>query len=78
MFGKTGVPAGKNRLTSRFTGKCKNLPVARLLEFMHVIIPNMPRARGYKTFFMLTSAEHEILNVHKYKDIKKFGFVTLR
>ena len=30
--------------------------------------------RGYKTFFMLTSVEHEILNAHKYKDIKKFGF----
>ena len=29
--------------------------------------------RGYKTFFMLNSAEHEILNAHKYKDIKKFG-----
>ena len=24
-------------------------------------------ARGYKTFFMLNSAEHEILNAHKYK-----------
>ena len=27
----------------------------------------MTRARGYKTFFMLNSAEHEILNAHKYK-----------
>ena len=24
--------------------------------------------RGYKTFFMLISAEHEILNAHKYKN----------
>ena len=24
------------------------------------------RPRSYKTFFMLNSAEHEILNVHKY------------
>ena len=31
--------------------------------------------RGYKTFFMLNSAEHEILNAHKYKTIKKFSFV---
>ena len=31
--------------------------------------------RGYKNFFMLNSVEHEILNTHKYKDIKKFGFV---
>ena len=30
--------------------------------------------RGYKTFFMLNSAEHEILNAHKYKKIKKFSF----
>ena len=30
--------------------------------------------QGYKTFFMLNSVEHEILNAHKYKSIKKFGF----
>ena len=29
--------------------------------------------RGYKTFFVLNSVEHEILNAHKYKTIKKFG-----
>ena len=29
---------------------------------------------GNKTFFMLSSVEHEILNAHKYKNIKKFGF----
>ena len=28
--------------------------------------------RGYKTLFMLNSTEHEILNAHKYKNIKKF------
>ena len=32
------------------------------------------RPRGYKTFFVLNSIEHEILNAHKYKNIKKFGF----
>ena len=31
------------------------------------------RPRGYKTFFMLNSAEHELLNAHKYEFIKKFG-----
>ena len=31
------------------------------------------RPRGYKTFFMLNSVEHEILNAHKYRKIKKFG-----
>ena len=36
------------------------------------------RPRGYKTFFMLNSVEHEILNVHKYKNIEKFGFFRLR
>ena len=32
------------------------------------------RPRGYKTFFVLNSVEHEILNAHKYKNIKIFGF----
>ena len=31
------------------------------------------RPRGYKTFLVLNSIEHEILNAHKYKNIKKFG-----
>ena len=31
------------------------------------------RPRGYKTFFMLNSVEHEILNAHRCKIIKKFG-----
>ena len=30
-------------------------------------------ARGYKTFFMLNSAEHEILNACQYENIKKFS-----
>ena len=30
------------------------------------------RARGYRTVFMLNSAEHEMLNAHKYENIKKF------
>ena len=34
------------------------------------------RPRGYKTFFMLNSVEHEILNAHMYKDIKKFGVLA--
>ena len=32
------------------------------------------RPRVYKTFFMLNSVEHEILNAHKYKNIKKLSF----
>ena len=31
-----------------------------------------------KLFSMLHSVEHEILNAHKYKNIKKFGFFRLR
>ena len=34
--------------------------------------PNKYTLRGYKTF-MLNSAEHEILNAHKYKNIKKLS-----
>ena len=33
----------------------------------------MSRPRGYKTFFMLNSVEHEILNAHKCKNIKKLS-----
>ena len=31
------------------------------------------RPHGYKTFFMLNSAEHEILNAHKSENIKKLS-----
>ena len=36
------------------------------------------QARGYKTFFMLNSVEHEILKAHKYmyKNIKKLSFFS--
>ena len=37
------------------------------------VCPSPLQARVYKTFFMLNSVEHEILNAHKYKNIKKFG-----
>ena len=33
----------------------------------------LPRPWGYKSFFVLSSAEHEILNAHKYKNVKKFS-----
>ena len=33
-----------------------------------------PRPQGYKTFFMLSSAELETLNAHNYKNIKKQHF----
>ena len=31
--------------------------------------------RGYKTFFMLNSAEHKNFNARKYKNIKKSAFL---
>ena len=40
---------------------------------IHVSIGVQIRPRGYKTFFVLNSVEHEILYAHKYKNIKKFG-----
>ena len=30
--------------------------------------------QGYKTFFMLNLVQHESLNAHKYKKIKKMAF----
>ena len=33
-------------------------------------------SRGYKTFFMLNSVKPEILNGHKYKNIKKKAFLV--
>ena len=38
----------------------------------------MFRPRGYKTFFVLNSTEHEILNAHKYENISKFGFFKVQ
>ena len=31
--------------------------------------------QGYERIFMLNSAEQEILNVNKYKNIKKFSLI---
>ena len=36
--------------------------------------PEVIWPRGYKTFVMLNSIEHEILNAHKYINIKKSFF----
>ena len=40
--------------------------------------PGRTRPRGYKTFFVLNSVEHEILNAHKYKNVKKLGLFKAR
>ena len=36
------------------------------------------RPQGYKTFYMLNSAEHEILNAHMHKHMKKFSIFQAR
>ena len=41
---------------------------SRLFSFR---VTQLTRPRGYKTFFMLNSLEHEILNAHKYENINK-------
>ena len=42
-----------------------------LMKQMKQMVLFYTRVRGYKTFFMLNSAEHDILNAHMYKNIKK-------
>ena len=44
----------------------------RLAYFDDII--EKDQARSYKTFFMLTSPQHEIVNAHNYKNIKKLSF----
>ena len=36
------------------------------------------RPRGYRTFYMLNSAEHEILDAHKYKKYQEVRLYRLR
>ena len=40
------------------------------------MVQETTRPRGYKTFFILNSVEHEILNAHKYKNFKNFSFFS--
>ena len=71
-----------------FEEKCSNY--VTFVNRVHPVINNFDygslttmsrtkaRPRGYKTLFMLNSAEQEILDAHEYKNIKKFGFFRLR
>ena len=49
-------------------------PKCALIRTSAAVPQFLARARGYKTFFVLNSIEHEILIAHKYKNIMKFGF----
>ena len=40
------------------------------------IFSNINRAQGYKTFFMLNSAKHEILNNQKYKKYQEIQHLS--
>ena len=42
-----------------------------------ILLADPSRPRGYKTFIMLNSAEHEIINAHKYKSIKNVKMKTI-
>ena len=52
-----------------------NLPPMSLSNKKERLCCKVNRPRGHKLFFMLDSVEHEILNAHKYMNIKKFGFL---
>ena len=51
--------------------QCSKSSVTVAIE-MRWLLEN--RVWGYKTFFMLTSTEHEILNAHSHKNYKKMSF----
>ena len=43
------------------------------LTVFPISLQNWAWLRGYKTFSMLNSVKHEILNAHKHKNIKKLS-----
>ena len=47
---------------------CKSNP-----HWKKLIYKKTTMAQSYKTFFVLNSVEHEILNAGKYKNIKKIS-----
>ena len=59
-----------------------NIPVFKIMMKLKQELPNLfyykTRPRGYKTFFVLNSVEHEILNAYKYKNIKKLGLFKVQ
>ena len=60
---------------TKFQGKTSSFDLQKtFLAYMTmvIIIYHETWPRGYKVFFMLNSVGHEILNAHKYKNIKKF------
>ena len=72
MFEHQGLTNARSKFQPRHSGE------KVFIDFAIFSIGNYfkssTRPRGYKTFSMLNSVEHEISNAHKYKNIKKFGF----
>ena len=60
-------------LTAELSSSC-GLPMT-LMHLRRKSWNKRPKPRGYKSFLMLNAAECKISNAHKYKNIKKFGFL---
>ena len=61
---------------------CKKNIFDRVIPFADAVIRDVrlgfrlsPGPEVIKLFFVLDFTEHEILNAHKYKNIKKFSFL---
>ena len=66
-------PAAGLKIGSNFAYKTSQPKQSELLLTVSIDANSGPEV--IKIFFMLKSTEHKILNVHKYKNIKKFGFL---
>ena len=77
MIGSNSFPNYSAWLKSYAYAKSRVLMRSKIILIQQVsdTAPMVLRARGYKTFFVLNSVEHEILNAHKYKDVKKIAFL---
>ena len=62
-----------NRLVLRCSSAAKTCCWTDRVE---ILVRQYDLGRGYKLFFMLNSAEHEILNAHKYDKVKKFSIFS--
>ena len=54
------------------------LDICILIDASILISRNANGPRGYKTFLMLNSTEHGILNAHKNENINEYGIFRLR
>ena len=52
-------------LTLHIVGDANAFDATQTENFIHSDSDNLSRPRGYKTFFMFNSAEHEIFPSHK-------------